>query len=633
MTVSAYMPDVTVEIAFNSGYSTAIAARVWTDVSAYVELDAGIEITHGRGDEFSVCDPNRLSLTLDNSDGRFTAGRAASPYSPNVKIGRPIRVRSTRVGGVATDRFVGYIDEWPIEWLGVDSMAMARITASSRMARLGVSAELQSVIEEEYLVDMVTRGSLRPYYFPLGEPAESLAAADITKNGVGKLSKVQFGVGGAINFGANTGPNTDSLPAPAFQPVNVTNGVYLSGSIVADYSLSVEAFVLTSAAVQQTVIRLRDPGRKWVEINFTAAGRIQVTDYDVLSFGPTFTMTSPLAYNDGATHHVYVTMATAASVSARLYVDGVNVASVVGATVISLPTFTEMQVGGNNYGALFTGTISHVGIVPVLPTDPRILAHATAGRNGFTSDTATQRLNRVAGYALIPAAEVAGDAGTGLVGHIDTTGRTAIEIMRVIEQTESGVLYDARDGSLTLKARSGRYNVASAFTLSAASQQVEAGILPRLDRSALRNDVTGTATDGTTARVVNQASIDAYGYARDTLEVAGTTEAALQVASWEVSTYCEPMPRIPALGVDLLPLSAALQASLFSASVGTRFTVSGLPAQAQASSVDFFIEGYTESIGVESYAFAFNLSPVTGFDVWILEDAIYGQYDAYPLAL
>ncbi len=50
MTTSNYMPDVKVEIAFDSGWSTAAASRTWTDVSQYVELAEGISITVGRQD-------------------------------------------------------------------------------------------------------------------------------------------------------------------------------------------------------------------------------------------------------------------------------------------------------------------------------------------------------------------------------------------------------------------------------------------------------------------------------------------------------------------------------------------------------------------------------------------------------
>jgi hypothetical protein len=52
--VSAFQADVKVEIAFNAGFQTPSASRVWTDVSTYVELaeqgspSRGVVRTSGR---------------------------------------------------------------------------------------------------------------------------------------------------------------------------------------------------------------------------------------------------------------------------------------------------------------------------------------------------------------------------------------------------------------------------------------------------------------------------------------------------------------------------------------------------------------------------------------------------------
>ncbi|HKY57857.1 MAG TPA: hypothetical protein VJL80_07450, partial [Aeromicrobium sp.] len=133
MPTSTFMPDVTVEIAFDSGYTTAAASRTWTDVSAYVEADDILSIARGRGDEFSTPQPSRLSLTLDNRDGRFTPEYASGAYYPNVKKGRPIRVRATWPlggGGTTHYRFLGYIDEWPVQWPG-GGAEMSTVTISA----------------------------------------------------------------------------------------------------------------------------------------------------------------------------------------------------------------------------------------------------------------------------------------------------------------------------------------------------------------------------------------------------------------------------------------------------------------------------------------------------------------------
>lgn len=85
------MPDRWCEIAFTKD---AGGFLLWRDVSDYVEWNQGARLARRRSHELDEVQPGTLSLVLDNSDGRFTAGRASSPYYPNVTINRPIRIRA-----------------------------------------------------------------------------------------------------------------------------------------------------------------------------------------------------------------------------------------------------------------------------------------------------------------------------------------------------------------------------------------------------------------------------------------------------------------------------------------------------------------------------------------------------------
>ncbi|MFE0699114.1 hypothetical protein [Streptomyces sp. NPDC058872] len=61
---------------------------------------AGISITRGAADELADIQTGKMVLSLDNADGRFTPGRASSPYYPHVRRNCPIRVITTVLGGV-----------------------------------------------------------------------------------------------------------------------------------------------------------------------------------------------------------------------------------------------------------------------------------------------------------------------------------------------------------------------------------------------------------------------------------------------------------------------------------------------------------------------------------------------------
>src|SRR5689334_2547751 len=78
------------KVAFASGPDDP--APTWTDITSYWTMSAPSQITRGRQDENSTVQPGTLQVTLDNTDGRFTAGNVASPYYPNVKLRKQIRL-------------------------------------------------------------------------------------------------------------------------------------------------------------------------------------------------------------------------------------------------------------------------------------------------------------------------------------------------------------------------------------------------------------------------------------------------------------------------------------------------------------------------------------------------------------
>ncbi|MEU9059008.1 LamG-like jellyroll fold domain-containing protein [Streptomyces sp. NPDC048430] len=64
-------PKVAVEVAFDGGPFSS--SYTWTDISEYVK---GFTVRRGRNNELDRIEAGTLSLSLDNSDGRFTPGKA-----------------------------------------------------------------------------------------------------------------------------------------------------------------------------------------------------------------------------------------------------------------------------------------------------------------------------------------------------------------------------------------------------------------------------------------------------------------------------------------------------------------------------------------------------------------------------
>lgn len=101
-----------VEVAFQSLPSAA--SPVWTDITRYVRHEQRIDIRWGARSELEQIQASTLALTLENSDARFTAGNSGSPYYPNVRKNRRIRVRLVHVVSnyALNPSFETNADEW-----------------------------------------------------------------------------------------------------------------------------------------------------------------------------------------------------------------------------------------------------------------------------------------------------------------------------------------------------------------------------------------------------------------------------------------------------------------------------------------------------------------------------------------
>lgn len=79
------------QVALDSAPDDPLPGMVWTTITPYLDVKAGIRIGRGRADEFSRIQPSTFSCTLKNVDGRFTPENASSPYFPKIKTGKRLR--------------------------------------------------------------------------------------------------------------------------------------------------------------------------------------------------------------------------------------------------------------------------------------------------------------------------------------------------------------------------------------------------------------------------------------------------------------------------------------------------------------------------------------------------------------
>jgi hypothetical protein len=609
------LPVTVVEIAFATAPDDP--SPVWVDVTQWWRSNSPISITRGRQDHLGEVQPSKLTLTLENSDGRFTPGNVNSPYYPNIKKGRKIRV--SQIHDITRTRFTGYVDEWPVAWADASTkVADATITASSRMARLGRGVELLSIIEEEYLSDGPA------VYYTMGDAAGSTQAGNKSTTDRPPLSFA--GAGANPVFGDAVGPSTDGMTA-----VSLSGGKYLQAvfpqSIVtaADTTFTMECFFLTSATNKDLVrLDLSTGTGEASVLAVTSAGKLRAAAAPNLGAN-TYLLDSAASVNDGLTHHALIRETiSGGNLTATLYLDGTQVGTATTAYT-AFGSRDRLAAGGGGFGTI-TGTLAHVAVTSGTTelTAARVEAHSDAGLNGFSGESSGVRIRRLALYAGVPEGEldIATGLSTSIVNQI-TNGKTALALMTDVVTTEGGVLFDSTDGLLTFHARSHRYATASALTLSGSGGEILA-IEPRLDDQGLLNDMTASRDGGVTVRAVDQASIDDYGLYRESITLLTTSDSEVRdAANWKVFTGSTPLVKIPQAATDLTQAGTAQQTAILAREIGDRITLANLPAQAPAESMDFFIEGYTEQITAALYQIAFNLSPAELSGAWVLDSSVY----------
>lgn len=637
------------EVAFASGPFDA--APVWTDITAYWLLSQSTQVTRGRGSEQDQVSTGTLSLTLDNTDGRFTVDKTSSPYYPNVKLRKQIRITYTQ-SAVTYPIFKGYVDEWPVTWPdGGGLFASAQVRASDRFKTLGSPRTLRSVPEEEVLL------SVPQSYYPMGESSGATAASDISGEGAAPLTVAQYGTGGTVAFGDGIGASTDGMAAPVFTfgTADGSSGKALVTPTTSDVSQQSGASVEVCASSTQTTYTnyLIQVGRiqyRFPQWSPTFRLAVSTTGVELLiavnHFDTEAASASVAGLVDGSTHHYAVTVTPdgVTGTTFRVYVDGVLRITYTTPRVIGywegtiLRAMRGLIVGGacpypgtTFYG--FQGTISHVVTYTSILSAATVARHATAMRTGFAGESTGARVARVADWAGIATGDrVIATGSTTSVRHVDTTGKTALGYIQELADTESGLALIDTSGRLEFQARSQRVNAASALTLSAASQQVSNDVAYRSNDQFLTNDTTYFREGGVSSRVVDATSIADYGRSDSGQTPSGAHETyttsdgeVTDRATWAVYTGKTPAARIEGLGVDLLTDSTSRVAAV-QLDLSDKVTVTNMPTAAPGSTATVFVEGYTEAISLAGWHRSLNTSPAGQYSpLWQLGTAGFSE--------
>lgn len=565
------------------------------DITAYVRLTDGYQITRGRADEQSDIQPGQLSITLDNTDGRFTLGTTGGGYGA-INLNRGIRVKAT-VGGTTSTRFTGYVQAWPVDWPdGSDLFSRVTVTATDAMARWA-RRTLRSAIEEEVLAASPLA------YYTLGEPDGATASADSSGNH--RQSLVSTGSGAAIVYGQATGPGTDGLTAAQFAA-----GKYLTATLAPTATGSIFCTFSTTTA-GGTVFEWYTSGA----VPITAA--IDATGHLTGGYGPA--TTSAGVVTDGRTHRVVVTWTAS---QAFLYLDE----TLIGSSGAG-PGVLAGASGVLNVGSGFTGAISHVALFGAQLTSTQRGNLGTAASTGFI-ERADQRVARLAAYAGGPTTTVLDTAAT-TVPFVNWSGANVADGIKQAADAEVGTCYVDGTGRLVFHNRARLpLRTTPDFTAAVSSDILDPGTAAQADTQQMVNAAEATRTgDGApTLHVVDQASVTTHGaYEQSYTFLVTTDDEARARIEWIVATHAQPVARIPQLTLDLMTADTSVQQSALGLDIDSRVQITGWPSQSPVGpTADLVVAGYTESLSLSEWTLQANTVAWALSSAWILEDATYG---------
>jgi len=624
----AVLPTLYVGVAF--GYGATDPAPVFTDVSAFVL--PGWDCKTGRDHESDRVRVGTLTMTFRDPDGRFNALNAASPYAPNIRPMVPIRVTET-VGGVTYPVFRGFVERWPPSWSKHGRFGTVTVTAVDMLAPLAATT-LRTALDEVSLADSPD------WLYPLDEPQGATAGVDLiapARNGFATVVSSKYGAG-TVAWGATT----TLFEAPTgVRLVNSTNSspysalsyLALGGPVVptgAAWSLECW-FSLTASGGYVSLFEQAANDRQRVQVYVSPTGTLAgvVTGASDNGTG----LGGGTVVTDGRWHHVVLSLA-ADLMKITLYLDGAVNATAVATAAINTAGMNVVAAGGPPYRKVggtawigLTGSLARLAQYPVALLAARVLEHYRAGTQSFYGDTYAARATRLLDYAGWTGPRSIAAGSSQMLGATGLAGTDALTALEDNAESEGGVFYADRDGTVVAEGRGSRFlRTTPALILGDGPGEVPyaQGIAPDYDLTYMANRVTATRPYGVTAVATDTASRAWYFERTRDLTVRITSDAqTVAAANFTLARYSQPRMRIGLVTLNLTTLPTSDVQKIEALSIGARVRVAVRPIGQPGFTADFFVESIGRRTATNSSLVELTLSPAFP-KVWIVGDPVYG---------
>lgn len=607
---------------------------VWTDVTAYVRVDAGITIQRGQADWQSRPQPASCRLTFDNTTGRFTPRYASGAYYPYLVRNTQLRVSVRLDDGTNWVRFWGQVPTWPLQHDLSGNDFTVQVEAFGIRRRLTVGA---IPLASPYTTFMTVQPTVLAYW-PMedGSTATTFASA---------LS------GGAVALQSGASPASDtSFAASQALPTFPTAASFRA--VIPNHTPSVLGeqvrFLMKAGGTSagNWVVQIDTSGAHYFWINFVPS----TPAYQVLMFN----YSTGVLEASGAAIVSTAAYTTGQRWSFDALQSGSNIVVTVnrlvpGATVgfFNADTFTSSTLGRITGVRLFAPTQLPDG-TPVVASPDTItfgqlsmentissMFDSGAALTAYAGETANARWARfnAAPYSLPMDSVGTANQTMGAQGEM-----TPLEILDEAVEADGGISTEGiREFALRFRTTQSMMDqTPKSFNYARMN-----ALVPVDDDQSLVNDVTVSRPNGSSARAVATAGLTptAVGTYADSfdLNVYDDTTLADQ-AGWRATVGSQDQPRWPTVGFDALRLLSAERTSLVNMVEGDTLDLVSTPVVlgggGPAGHKYVQVRGWTETINYATWDLVLNCIPAEPWNqVLVLDDTSYGILDTDRLGI
>lgn len=609
-------PTVAVFVGYGSTWQTPNASISWTDESCRVnDRRQLVSSMRGATSAHGKAGAGTIHLTFNNKDRELDPLNTAGPHFGDLVPGVPIKVE---IAGVEVAR--GFVKSWPQHPDGA-TFTTVPVKCLDGFQNLSRAPIPSSVLEYEIAQDDPAA------YWRLDEESGSTQFVDSVGDAGGQYDNVNTFRGGVVPA-FKSSPHFDRLgdsrgfvansPLISGFPFTFMTAMQMDAEVVGDHGLLYGANDF-SLSTYFTVAVNNPPAEGQLTAVFAVNGAF-----------PGYAYAGEPRIDDGKAHYVQVVFPNGNPSSWRFFIDGVETANPVpfGSTV-TWPGYRKWALGNTvanragDYG--LNGDMNGAALIDA-DLSARAAAYASAALAPWAEDRSGERLERLATIVGWPADLLDIAPGQSFVGPaLFDESDSALSYFQLLEATEDGRLFVARDGNLTFHDRFWPYTAAagsvSQFTFT--DEPGGAGyadfVIDPYAIELVLNAFNYARRNGGNIRGQDDASVNGeIGYREDSQTglLLGTDNEVRQRGQWTLLTRSTPLPQVDKIRIPLHTYSPTDQAAVLALDLGHRVSASRTPqGVGDPIELDFVVSGIQITAGVAECWVELYVSPAVSDEI------------------